>query len=233
VAKYSSSPKQTFPATTSLDLSDYNEDIFSSMKPEELAAIDERVELHYRQKLTMRAAAVSVKSDDDKPTSATAGLEKSRCYYEAISWFARCKKDGEMPDINYAGVDFEPAFFQAIDKFLGELFKVGCDFHFKQGPKKKCDEIGMPKPLTSLILTYLDYARVLPMEEMKDKGIYYLQHLIYDETSSLPELDEGFPYAKWIIFWEYFERVWCRDDFLAVVELRRPRRREGGATEQD
>ncbi|EJK52472.1 hypothetical protein THAOC_28243 [Thalassiosira oceanica] len=106
-----------------------------------------------------------------------------RCYYEAISWFARCKKDGEMPDINYTGVDFEPAFFQAIDIFLKNTFRVGCDFHYKQGPKKKCDEIGMPKPLTSLILTYLDYARVLPMEEMKDKGIYYLQHLIYDQAS--------------------------------------------------
>ncbi|EJK74187.1 hypothetical protein THAOC_04149, partial [Thalassiosira oceanica] len=80
------------------------------------------------------------------------------------------------------------------------------DFHFKQGPKKKCDEIGMPKSLTTLILTYLDYARVLPRDDMKDKGIYYLQHLIYDETSSLPELDEGFPYAKWLVFWEYFER---------------------------
>jgi len=142
-----------------------------------------------------------------------------RCYYEAISWFARCKKDGELPDINYAGVDFEPAFFQAIDKFLGELFKVGCDFHFKQGPKKKCDEIGMPKSLTTLILTYLDYARVLPRDDMKDKGIYYLQHLIYDETSSLPELDEGFPYAKWLVFWEYFERVWCRNDFIEVWSL--------------
>ncbi|EJK54426.1 hypothetical protein THAOC_25947, partial [Thalassiosira oceanica] len=142
-----------------------------------------------------------------------------RCYYEAISWFARCKKDGEMPDINYTGVDFEPAFFQAIDKFLKDTFRVGCDFHYKQGPKKKCDEIGMPKPLTSLILTYLDYARVLPMEEMKDKGIYYLQHLIYDQASLLPDLDDGFPYAKWLVFWEYFERVWCRDDFLAVWSL--------------
>ena len=46
------------------------------MKPEELAAIDERVELHYRRKLTMRAAAVSVKSDDDKPTSASVVVEK-------------------------------------------------------------------------------------------------------------------------------------------------------------
>ncbi|EJK59758.1 hypothetical protein THAOC_19981 [Thalassiosira oceanica] len=61
---------------TSLDLSDYNEDIFSSMKPEELAAIDERVESQYRRKLTMQAAAVSVKSDDDKPTSASVVVEK-------------------------------------------------------------------------------------------------------------------------------------------------------------
>ncbi|EJK67829.1 hypothetical protein THAOC_11080, partial [Thalassiosira oceanica] len=55
-----------------------------------------------------------------------------RCYYEAISWFARCKKDGEMPDINYTGVDFEPAFFQAIDKFLKDTFRVGCEFHYRR-----------------------------------------------------------------------------------------------------
>ncbi|EJK64114.1 hypothetical protein THAOC_15181, partial [Thalassiosira oceanica] len=47
-----------------------------SHRPEELAAIDERVELHYQRKLTMRAAAVSVKSDDDKPTSASVVVEK-------------------------------------------------------------------------------------------------------------------------------------------------------------
>ncbi|EJK67807.1 hypothetical protein THAOC_11108, partial [Thalassiosira oceanica] len=45
VANYSSPPKQTSTANTSSDLSDYNEDIFFSTKPEEFAAIDERVKL--------------------------------------------------------------------------------------------------------------------------------------------------------------------------------------------
>ncbi|EJK47170.1 hypothetical protein THAOC_34132, partial [Thalassiosira oceanica] len=50
---------QTSTANTSSDLSDYNEDIFSSTTPEEFAAIDERVKLQYRRKLTMRAAQTS------------------------------------------------------------------------------------------------------------------------------------------------------------------------------
>ena len=127
-----------------------------------------------------------------------------RCYDEAISWFSRCRKNGELPDINYTGIDFETAFFQAVDRFIPDTFKVGCDFHFKQGPRKKCKEIGMPQALTESILTYLDYARVLPMNEMKEKGIYFLQHLIRDEASVLDI--EDFPYKKWVIFWDYFER---------------------------
>ncbi|EJK45866.1 hypothetical protein THAOC_35496 [Thalassiosira oceanica] len=66
----------------------YNEDIFSSMKPEEFAAIDERVELQYRRKLTMRAAAVSVKSDDDKPTSASVVVEKAYFLNELMRFFS-------------------------------------------------------------------------------------------------------------------------------------------------
>jgi len=86
VANSSSSPKQTFPSTTSSDLSDYNEDIFSSTTPEEFAAIDERVKLQYPRKLTMRAAAVSVKSDDNKPTSASLVVDKP-CFFNKLMRF--------------------------------------------------------------------------------------------------------------------------------------------------
>ncbi|EJK59048.1 hypothetical protein THAOC_20783 [Thalassiosira oceanica] len=77
---------QTSTANTSSDLSDYNEDIFSSTTPEEFAAIDERVKLQYRRKLTMRAAAVSVKSDDNKPTSASLVVDKP-CFFNKLMRF--------------------------------------------------------------------------------------------------------------------------------------------------
>ncbi|EJK60988.1 hypothetical protein THAOC_18588 [Thalassiosira oceanica] len=89
VANYSSSPKPTSTANTSSDLSDYNEDIFSSMKPEELAAIDERVEQQYQRKLTMQAAAVSVKSDGDKPTSASVVVEKPYFFHKLMRFCSK------------------------------------------------------------------------------------------------------------------------------------------------
>ena len=57
--------------------------------------------------------------------------------------------------------------------------------------------------LTAIISTYLDYPRV-PLAEMKEKGIYFLQQLIYNKlaTSDLGD----FPYKKWVVFLDYFER---------------------------
>ncbi|EJK61360.1 hypothetical protein THAOC_18167, partial [Thalassiosira oceanica] len=93
VANFSSPPKQTSTANTSSDLSDYNEDIFSSTKPEEFAAIDERVKLQYRRKLTMRAAAVSVKSDDNKPTSESLVVEKPCFFNKLMRFFSKGNQD--------------------------------------------------------------------------------------------------------------------------------------------
>ena len=91
---------------TSSDLSDYDDDIFSSMKPKDFAAIDESVERQYRWMLATRAAAVAVKSDDNKPTSTSVVVEKPYFFNKLVRFFnKRGNQDcgeGDQDHSNYS-----------------------------------------------------------------------------------------------------------------------------------
>ena len=127
-----------------------------------------------------------------------------RCYSEAISWVSRCLPYGRRPSVQFAGVDFEPAFYTAISNFFPEAIIIGCFFHFKQAIRGKVQKLGMDKAVISVILLIMNYAPSLPPDEMLEKGIPFLKSLVraaLKKQRDLNKIDNN----QWKLFWNYFE----------------------------
>ena len=131
--------------------------------------------------------------------------KSKRCYVEVISWVARCLPAGKSPKVHYSGIDFEPAFYNALKLFFPDAFKIGCDFHLKQAHRKELLRIGMPKEITDAILSSLDYARVLPDDEIIRKGVPFLQDLVLKRLKEKRVKMNRESQKLWKAYWEdYF-----------------------------
>ena len=127
-----------------------------------------------------------------------------KCYSEAISWVSRCLPNGRRPCVRFAGVDFEPAFFNAISICFPEAIIIGCFFHFKQAIRAKLKKLGMHKAVVSVIMLIMNYAPSIPPSEMLEKGIPYLKTLVraaLKKQRDLNKIDNN----MWKSFWAYFE----------------------------
>ena len=130
------------------------------------------------------------------------------CYYQAFTYIR-----GEVPDCDpyCVGVDFEPAFFNAVDLFFPSANLVGCIFHFKQAAKRKMKEFGIPSNEIQVAMQpgVYDLLTNLPPDELDLKGIPYVQCMIirlidesyatYSEKTNAGEWEQ-----RCERFWKYF-----------------------------
>ena len=130
----------------------------------------------------------------------------SHCYNEAISWVSRCLPGGLCPDVAFGGTDFEPAFFGAVKIFFRDTFLVGCRFHLKQAVRRRLLKMGMHRCVVAAILSMLDYAPMLPDNEIVQKEVPYLKWLVEEYLKSQRKGKLLLEYKKqWDVFWKYFE----------------------------
>ena len=129
------------------------------------------------------------------------------CYRQVFSYIK-----GELPNCTpyCIGVDFEKAFFTAVSIYFPQALLTGCLFHFKQAARRKMEKLGIPDNEIKIAMASgaYDLLTVLPVDELDDKGIPFVETMIMDQIyeyhfKNKKELDDN-TVPRWGVFWQYF-----------------------------